>query len=343
MFGQDNPLAQKFQIQAQKAAQAKSMSESVASERVANQRIASELGLSKQSVWREFNLEQTQRSERNSQQQSQILTQSRMEAKDSASQAREASVMRSVDQRRSQALANAKASQNTQNAAAKGQSRPQSGASTHSADLAKQIKSANQAQNSTNIRQNMANSAPNALSGSKNMQKSENNVRLVAESVSNGTQHANKEKINMSAFFASQNFDASQGQSRGRQDRENLEDQSLGVSGNARMGALVEEFPQQNYNEISLQQVVLPKIHEVIMNIANRQLSWARVVIPLDGSTRMILNFSAKSGKVKVSLSGASDSLREMIEQGWDVLIQQSAQSGIELEQPTFERNIYVN
>jgi len=344
MFGENSTAQQQFEIRAQKAARAQSMAESTANERVTNQRIASELGLSKQSIWREFNMQQTQQSQRNSQQQSQMLAQGRFDAKDAASQARQESVMRSINQQQAQARADAKTNASMQ------QNSAQNAKTAHQTANAARFSAANAPKNAPNTPQALFKGGQNVLQNradsavsAKNVQKSENSVRLAGDGFSYGTQNAIKEKINMSAFFASQNFDASHGQSRGRDNQEDLQQELAGLAGNSRLGALVEELPVQNYNEISLQQTILPKIQEVIMNLINRQQSWARVVIPLDSSTKMVLNFSAQAKKVRVQLSGISSSLREMIEQGWDLLVNQSAQNGIELETPIFERNTYVN
>lgn len=151
-----------------------------------------------------------------------------------------------------------------------------------------------------------------------------------------GTQNAIKETQNMPGFFSTPQDAQRERAWRHRFDEEAA---NLGVSGRIRQGALVE--PGREYKNVAVEESLMPRLMELVQKLSAMGHSWARVVVPVDSRTNVVVRFNSQSGRVKIHLSTPSDELCRMIQAGWDALAGNLNERGISLDEPTFETNPY--
>lgn len=166
-------------------------------------------------------------------------------------------------------------------------------------------------------------------------------------SVGDGTQAApSREPNTMSAYFAT-NYDAQNDRNRSwqRQSYDEQAEEILAANGLARnrQGAIVEQQSAEQYNNVALEETLMPRLQELIQRLSSMGYSWARVVVPLDAQTKMIVRFNMQNGRVKLHLSAPSQGLCDMIASGWDALKSLIGQHRITLEDPTFDTNTQTN
>lgn len=157
-----------------------------------------------------------------------------------------------------------------------------------------------------------------------------------------GTQSASKEPNIMTAFFA-MHSDAKNENPRSWQ-RRAFEDGSeeFEVAGGAarlRQGALTENTSSNEYRRVLLEQTMMPRLAELVQKLSAMGYSWARVVIPVDAKTKVVVRFNTKDGRVKIHLCVPEDDFCQVIREGWESLKKHLFQQGITLDDPTFETN----
>lgn len=153
-----------------------------------------------------------------------------------------------------------------------------------------------------------------------------------------GIQNALKETNPMPGFFSTS---SNTGRERGWRQPSDEELSGLNASARLRQGAIVE--PAKEYKNVSVQETLMPRLQELVQKLSSMGHSWARVVVPVDSRTNVIVRFNSQSGRVKIHLSTTSDELCEMIKSGWGVLAGNMSERGINLDEPTFETNKYDN
>ncbi len=153
-----------------------------------------------------------------------------------------------------------------------------------------------------------------------------------------GTQNAFKQTQIMPEFFSTS---SQTGRERGW--RQHFDDEASGLNSaaNLRQGAIVE--PAREYKNVAVQESLMPRLQELVQKLSSMGHSWARVVVPVDSRTNVIVRFNSQSGKVKIHLSTPSEELCEMIKSGWNALVGNMNERGINLDDPTFETNNQQN
>ena len=160
-----------------------------------------------------------------------------------------------------------------------------------------------------------------------------------------GIQPATKQTPPMSAFsllqFGTSSDSRRQSDTASRQEAA----EALAAAGyiHARRGALIETPEGASYKTVALQENFMPRLYELVQKLSSMGQSWARVVIPVDAQTKVIVRFCASAGRVKIHMSSSASGLSDMIKAGWSWLTGQSAQHGISIDEPTFDTNDYVN
>lgn len=114
---------------------------------------------------------------------------------------------------------------------------------------------------------------------------------------------------------------------------------NLGMAGRIRQGAIVE--PGREYKNVAVSETLMPRLMELVQKLSAMGHSWARVVVPVDNRTNVVVRFNNQSGRIKIHLSTPSDELCRMIQAGWNALVGNLNERGINLDEPTFETNPY--
>lgn len=151
-----------------------------------------------------------------------------------------------------------------------------------------------------------------------------------------GIQNAIKEPTTMPGF----SFTSSDAQ-REHAWRHRFDDEAanLGMAGRIRQGAIVE--PGREYKNVAVNETLMPRLMELVQKLSAMGHSWARVVVPVDNRTNVVVRFNNQSGRIKIHLSTPSDELCRMIQAGWNALVGNLNERGINLDEPTFETNPY--
>lgn len=91
------------------------------------------------------------------------------------------------------------------------------------------------------------------------------------------------------------------------------------------------------YNIVALGQTLTPRLIELIQKLSSMGYNWARVVVPIDAQTKVVVRFNSQNGRVKIHLSAPTSGLCELIQSLWADLTQQVSRHGIVLDSPTFD------
>lgn len=166
-------------------------------------------------------------------------------------------------------------------------------------------------------------------------------IKENSTSLANGTQSAPRDPNAMS-YFATYS-DSKNDHSKSWQQRLDDESDDLAMNGmlRGRQGAIVEAQTPNQYRQVLLEQTLMPRLLELVQRLSAMGYSWARVVVPVDAQTKIIVRFNTQNGRVKIHLSVPEDDFCQVIRNGWSALCGHLAQNGITLEEPTFDTNTY--
>jgi len=161
-----------------------------------------------------------------------------------------------------------------------------------------------------------------------------------APSMASGTQNAPKQTPVMSFSFFTQHENP----------RDRLRGQAFACDDEAatlaaarpRCGAIV-ETPAADFKDVALQETFMSRLQEIITRLCAMGQSWARVVVPVDAQTKVIVRFNTRNGRVKIHMSTDNQGLVELIRAGWKILTDGAAQNGISVDDPTFDNSIHDN
>lgn len=154
-----------------------------------------------------------------------------------------------------------------------------------------------------------------------------------------GIRNATKETTAMPAFFNTQ-YNSAHDQGKGW--RQPAEDQATNnelAASTTRRSAIVEAPRADSYKETAVRETLMPRLQELVNRLSSMGHTWARVVVPVDSRTQVIVRFNNQSGRIKIHLSAPNNELCEMIKASWGALAGDAAQRGVTLEEPTFDNN----
>ncbi len=150
-----------------------------------------------------------------------------------------------------------------------------------------------------------------------------------------GTQNAPKESMSFSAHHENRR-DTSR-----THDFAFSQDALDGVS-RMRLGALVESA-QTDFQDVAVRETFITRMQELINRLCAMGQSWARIVVPVDAQTKIIVRFNSSSGRVKIHITAPDKGLAELILSGWKTLTGDVAKNGINVDEPTFDYSNYDN